>query len=378
MKKEKKIKGISLQKNGYYRVKIIRDGKIKSTNCKDLETAKQKLKEFKKEFKIEKKTDLKRTITVSEAFDLLLEYKSTDDAVKIRERSIERLKQTIDLRIIPYQSQKNKKIGDKKLIDVTSKEIQRNIQSLNEGEKKYSYSEIKKVYDAWKMLFKHMVEIGLIEDKENPMINVKMLKKQNTENVRAADVKVYTDDEIKKLKEELEKNNYRYGRLIELCLSTGLREAELAGLKKSDFDLKNKILSVHSQVYNKEIVEYLKTSTSKRQIPLTDNAISLYKKLLEEFPEGELLVYTEDFKPVLPGYLNKSLTAALRRAGLPKYGGMHVLRDTFASIAFDSGIDLVVVSRWLGHTDIRVTQKHYLSILQNKHKSEIEKLNNRL
>lgn len=58
MKKEKKVTDIFLQKDGYYKVRIMQDGKTKSTTCKDLETAKQKLKDFKKEFEIEKRANL--------------------------------------------------------------------------------------------------------------------------------------------------------------------------------------------------------------------------------------------------------------------------------------------------------------------------------
>lgn len=47
-------------------------------------------------------------------------------------------------------------------------------------------------------------------------------------------------------------------------------------------------------------------------------------------------------------------------------GGVHVLRDTFASRLFDSGTDIQTISKILGHANSRITEEHYIQILNSR------------
>jgi integrase len=43
----------------------------------------------------------------------------------------------------------------------------------------------------------------------------------------------------------------------------------------------------------------------------------------------------------------------------------HTLRHTYASHLLMSGVNIFVVSRWLGHSSVNVTEKHYGHLIPN-------------
>ena len=51
------------------------------------------------------------------------------------------------------------------------------------------------------------------------------------------------------------------------------------------------------------------------------------------------------------------------QAGIPHIG-IHVLRHTFVSPLFDNKVDIKIVSRLLGHTDVGITYNTYIHLLK--------------
>jgi site-specific recombinase XerD len=76
----------------------------------------------------------------------------------------------------------------------------------------------------------------------------------------------------------------------------------------------------------------------------------------------------QEFSPWMPNYrarvrqttrlVEKVLSLAGIRHG--REGGCHRFRDTFAINLLTNGVDVYTVSQFLGHSDVRITQKHYL------------------
>lgn len=56
---------------------------------------------------------------------------------------------------------------------------------------------------------------------------------------------------------------------------------------------------------------------------------------------------------------------AVQRAGLPKRGGIHTLRHSFATHLVEAGVEITVVQRLLGHTSLATTS-NYLHVRQER------------
>ena len=82
--------------------------------------------------------------------------------------------------------------------------------------------------------------------------------------------------------------------------------------------------------------------------------------------------------PVFRIYCNKVTNKVLKklavRYGIPKKMTCHVARHTFATISITLGIPIEVVSKLLGHTNLRTTQV-YAKIVDNVKEREMEKWN---
>ena len=240
----------------------------------------------------------------------------------------------------------------------------------------------KKIKEAFNMCFNFAVyEEGLVEPYENPTLGVVMPIYDMTLDETPA----YNTDEIKKITNECLKKTstgkyvYKYGPLFLFMLNTGLREGEACALLKSDVNLQDRLVSVNKNIISvrsgkeddekhwiKKVKNTPKTKNSIRYVPLNKGAVKYANIVLDQFGEGEMFVYTINGRLVNPSSLNKYLDTILKNAGVNKKGGVHVLRDTFASRLFDSGTDIQTISKILGHANSRITEEHYIQILNSR------------
>lgn len=383
MNSKRNVKGegsVFQRSNGAWVAKITKNGITKTKSAKNENDARKKLGELIKEEKRIERLNKNNSnfannpskVLTSDVFKKFLEYKKAGRK-KVSETTYLRLESIVNYNILP-------ECGNVPFLEIDKRAIEALLdKKKNDG---YSYSTVKKIKEAFNMCFNFAVyEEGLVEPYENPTLGVVMPIYDMTLDETPA----YNTDEIKKITNECLKKTstgkyvYKYGPFFLFMLNTGLREGEACALLKSDVNLQDRLVSVNKNIISvrsgkeddekhwiKKVKNTPKTKNSIRYVPLNKGAVKYANIVLDQFGEGEMFVYTINGCLVNPSSLNKYLDTILKNAGVNKKGGVHVLRDTFASRLFDSGTDIQTISKILGHANSRITEEHYIQILNSR------------
>ena len=165
------------------------------------------------------------------------------------------------------------------------------------------------------------------------------------QNVDEARIRYLTDSEALRLVNACDSD---LRRLVRAALLTGARRGELAALKVSEVTLKN------AQIYISE-----SKSGKPRHIPLNPEGLAHFKQIITG-KTGEQLVFTRaDGTPWGQNSHVRSLRTACEIAKVKPMVSFHELRHTYASHLANAGVDLLTISKLLGHSDTRITAKHY-------------------
>lgn len=122
------------------------------------------------------------------------------------------------------------------------------------------------------------------------------------------------------------------GPFNEFLLNTGLRREEAIGLTTNDIDYERNLILI-PKAKDKEA----------RAVPLTERARDIIDSV------SPLLIST-----LSKDYVTHNFTAICKSAGLTGFK-LHSLRDTFATRLIDIGVDVLTISKILGHSDIKTT-----------------------
>jgi integrase len=169
----------------------------------------------------------------------------------------------------------------------------------------------------------------------------------------------------------------RYYPVIYTAVSTGLRQAELLGLRWRDLDLDLRSISVCQTLYKRHgVCEFKepKTKHSRRLVnmmPKLADYLREYKAEQESLslhlgrlPKLDDLVFSNaEGEPIDPGVLSHNFARLAKRAGL-KNVRFHDLRHTFASLMLLRGAKPKVISEALGHSSVAFTMDTYSHIIE--------------
>lgn len=158
-----------------------------------------------------------------------------------------------------------------------------------------------------------------------------------------------------------------------IALATGMRRGELLAVRWSDVDLEGAVLRVERSLEDTKAglrFKSPKTRNGRRSISLPSNAVDVLRAHRRQQlelrvalglgkPNKNALVFcTEDGSPLSPGYVSGAWRTAVLSRKLPKVT-FHALRHSHASALIASGLDVVTVSRRLGHASPVVTLTVY-------------------
>jgi hypothetical protein len=160
--------------------------------------------------------------------------------------------------------------------------------------------------------------------------------------------------------------------------TTGLRRAEVLGLRWSDLDLDRgrlRVVRTVTEVRGRLIIQQDgKTNAAQRSLaldPRTLEALQRWKVWQTEerldpaaaVPSVELMFTREDGEGHRPKRVSSAFTATTDRLGLPRIG-VHGLRHSYATAALRAGVSPEVVSKRLGHSSVVITLSLYAHVFE--------------
>lgn len=182
--------------------------------------------------------------------------------------------------------------------------------------------------------------------------------------------KFMTAEEYHAVVDDMDRKDYAL--LTQFLVLSGLRYGETAALDKADVDIKGRYIHVN-KTYDSETktVTTAKTETSIRRVYIQDALLPICQQINVLMGERKILhgcrsdcFFHDQNGEIIPyftyaKYLRASTVRTLGRQITP-----HTLRHTHASLMFEAGVPLEVISRRLGHKNSKVTRDIYVHITE--------------
>ena len=202
---------------------------------------------------------------------------------------------------------------------------------------------------------------------ESPCKGVKVPK------IKRQEKEIYSEAELKIFLEALESAPLKYRVFFNLIAHSGARRGEILGLMYKDFDwTKNKVKIRRTALYNRDLGDYTdtpKTEASRRTLNFSPEIIDLVRKYQEEqtnerkrlgskWVDNGRLFTKWNGEPMNYQTPYEWLQGFSQANGLPFYG-IHQFRHLFASLLIHRGVNIVKISKMLGHENPAVTLQIY-------------------
>lgn len=148
-----------------------------------------------------------------------------------------------------------------------------------------------------------------------------------------------------------------------LLLSIGIRSRSLCELRVCDIDFDDGYIHV----------QHTKNGEPLR-LPISSDVSHILKEYIAFFGRHELLFETVRGKKFNRDSLAKRINKRLKELGIdPHKKGVHIFRHTFGKIMSMNACPTVVLQKWFGHADIRITQR-YVDLYGNDLKNSMDLL----
>lgn len=323
------------------------NGEKKKKNKRGFSTKKEAL-EWEREFL------LKSTGDEEMLFSSLVEVYFEDMKLRYKLNTLLQREATINKWILPF-------FKDMKLSEITLPII-RKWQSFMLKQNLKSTSK-----NTVNLHFKVVLDYG---KKYLNLINLPVLDSSIAKITDKTEKSIITEEQLKILLEA--ETNVLYRHIMITLFWTGLRIGELISLKFDDIDFDKRKLRVNkstSRLKGKNVIGTTKTLTSNRIIDINDIVIESLLEIKDKTydPTGNIF-------PVNPRSFFYHVKKLGKRCGIENIG-LHTFRHSHATYLFAKGVNILLISKRLGHTNISTTLNSYTHIMQEMEWQLLEALN---
>ena len=155
---------------------------------------------------------------------------------------------------------------------------------------------------------------------------------------------VLVPEEVKKMIEAT--TNIKHKLIIKLLYGCGLRVNELVNLKKDDMNFNEGLIHIRLSKGRKD--RFIKIPDSIAEDLESYSKLNISDMFFISARGGKLTTAT----------IQKIVKNSAKKANIKKNVHPHTLRHSFATHLLETGIDLRVIQKMLGHADIKTTQMY--------------------
>ncbi|WP_289054952.1 tyrosine-type recombinase/integrase [Carboxylicivirga marina] len=213
------------------------------------------------------------------------------------------------------------------------------------GEKKFSEQTINQSVNAIKLYYKGYLNREMqLEEVVRPRVGKTLPK-------------VWSQEEIKRILNSID--NIKHKTILSVIYGSGLRIGEVLKLRIEDVDSKRMRLRILGAKGKKD-----------RYTIIGEFTLELLRQYYKAYKPTKLLFEGQFGGQYSTTSISRILFKAIKKSGVPKRGGVHSLRHSFATHLLESGTDLRYIQELLGHNSSTTTEIY--TYVSNKHIEKIK------
>lgn len=293
--------------------------------------------EFEREFLAQSQFSIEMT------FKSLYSLYHSDMESRIKKTTMETKEYIVNTKLLPFFEKM--KVKDIKPIHI--RKWQTDLLKME-----YSKTYLKTIYNQLTAIFNYAIRFHNLD--KNPCHIAGSIGKKD-----ADEMQILSLQEFNKMIDCVTDKENKFFYII--LFWTGMRKGELLALTYEDVDFKNKTIMINKNfqiVKREKLITDPKTPRGRRVIAVNDIVLNCIKEL-----------WSTSYKPnktdkifyLSKDSLKRQLDTACKKAGVPRIR-VHDLRHSHASYLLSNGVNIVILSRRLGHEKVQTTLNIYCHI----------------